>query len=237
MRLVLPHEKNLIGMTEMSKQILIIHGDRSGGRALMYSLSDKLGIPWWDNPFSPKPGQKGYDEIKEGKVWLERPNTPCILKTSLNEHIHYTNKLIHYNTKIILSISNWFTDIILLDRKDIDAQISSWEHSLLPEHPLYLECSCPTQCQPSPSGLYNTCPDKEKSKRFKNQFIEMKKSLVFLSGKLKIPIHYYEDIFGDKQYRKEHFGQKGLPYNDQWFHPSRRYKDGEPWWKLKPKSI
>ena len=33
-------------MDIIKKQILIIHGDRSGGRALMYSLSDKLGIPW-----------------------------------------------------------------------------------------------------------------------------------------------------------------------------------------------
>ena len=69
------------------KTILIVHTPRSGARSLLFAISDSLKIPWWDNPFAPRKGQPGYEEIKEGKVWLEKPNTPVVMKTNIIEHL------------------------------------------------------------------------------------------------------------------------------------------------------
>ena len=220
----------------VSKYILIISCDRSGGKALMYSLSDRMGIPWIDWMFNPKPHHPGYDKIEDGKLWIEKPHREVVQHTILSEHQELINDTPHFNSKVLLEYSNNFDHIILLDRKDIQEQYESYEHSLTPEHKYY-EPTFDTDgirdlhLQPAPSGIYQTHKDKlKRSIRWKKMFVEMKKCMYFISTKLGLPIHYYEDLFGDKQYRKEHLGQKGLPYNDEWFSPTRRLRDGEQWW-------
>ena len=92
--------------------------------------------------------------------------------------------------------------------------------------------------QPAPSGIYQSHRDKDKkSERWRQMFIDMKKCIGFISAKLNIQIHYYEDIFGDKQYRKKEFGQKGLRYNEDWFNPNRRLRDGKQWWSNHQKKM
>ena len=223
----------------VSKYILIISCDRSGGKALMFSLSDKLKIPWIDWMFNPQPHHPGYDQMKDGKVWIERPNVPCVQHTILSEHQELINNTPHFNSKTILEYSKGFTDIILLDRRDIKEQISSYEHGLSSEHPYYqMREDFPKNAQPHPSGIYKWYEDVEKrSQRWRQMFIDMKKCIHFISTKLNIPIHYYEDLFGNKQYRKEHLGQKGLPYNNDWFNPNRRLRDGEQWWSNEQSKI
>ena len=50
-----------------------------------------------------------------------------------------------------------------------------------------------------------------------------------LAGKLGVSIHYYEDLYQeDKTYRKQNLGQKGIPYNEEWFGKDRRYRDNIP---------
>ena len=65
----------------------------------------------------------------------------------------------------------------------------------------------------------------------------MKKCLGFISTKLSLPIHYYEELFGDKNYRKTHLAQKGYPYNEDWFNPNRRLRDGKQWWSNQQKKM
>ena len=227
----------------VSKYILIISTDRSGGRALMYGLSDKLGIPWIDWMFNPKPHHPGYDRIEDGKLWIEKPHRPVVQHTILSEHQEDINNTPHFNSKTLLEYSKEFDDIILLDRKDIVEQMSSYEHSLTPEHPYYEELppgdeKNPQNAQPAPSGIYQSYEKKDKkSERWRQMFIDMKKCIGFISAKLNIPIHYYEDIFGDKQYRKKHLGQKGLRYNEDWFSPTRRLRNGKQWWSNQQKKI
>ena len=103
----------------VSKYILIISCDRSGGKALMYALSDKLNIPWIDWMFNPQPHHPGYDQMKDGKVWIERPKKPVVQHTILSEHQQDINNTPHFNSKTLLEYSKGFTDIILLDRRDI----------------------------------------------------------------------------------------------------------------------
>ena len=218
----------------VSKYILIISCDRSGGKALMYSLSDRMGIPWIDWMFNPKPHHPGYDQMKDGKLWIEKPHTSCVQHTILSEHQELINDTPHFNSKVLLEYSNNFDHIILLDRKDIKEQYESYEYSLTPEHKYYeptMDGIRDLHLQPATSGIYQTHKTKtENSIRWKKMFVEMKKCMYFISSKLGLPIHYYEDLFHNKQYRKEHLGQKGLPYNDEWFSPTRRLRDGEQWW-------
>ena len=63
------------------------------------------------------------------------------------------------NTKPLLSICDWYDNIILLDRRDIKKQMSSYEHSLTPEHRHY-KTTATINSQPAPSGIYQT--DEEK---------------------------------------------------------------------------
>ena len=227
----------------VSKYILIISCDRSGGKALMYALSDKLGIPWIDWMFNPKPHHPGYDKIEDGKLWIEKPHRPVVQHTILSEHQEDINNTPHFNSKTLLEYSKEWDEIILLDRKNISEQISSYEHSLTPEHKYY-EPTFDTDgirdlhLQPAPSGIYQSHRDKDKkSERWRQMFIDMKKCIGFISAKLNIQIHYYEDIFGDKQYRKKEFGQKGLRYNEDWFNPNRRLRDGKQWWSNHQKKM
>jgi hypothetical protein len=171
-----------------------------------------MKLPWWDNPFSPKTGQPGHNEIdlKKGQVWLEKPKDDCIMKTLTTEHIKKNGDHYYLTAENILAIKLWFKRIILIDRKDIIAQCISYEHTYLNPYKQYTEDKVKT----------------EKSGRWKGMFKESKELLHHLSNKLNTPIHYYEDIFSkDKTYRKKYLGQKGLPYNEAWFNSKKRLKN------------
>ena len=197
-----------------TKYVLIVHTPRSGARHLMYSLSDGMKIKWWDNPFSPRDNQVGYEQIKDNQVWLEKPDTPCVVKTNIIEHLEKHGKVHYMTTKNIMKIKDWFDDILILDRREKTEQCISIEHGL----------------RYGMKVRYNTDPHlRNVSKRWINYVNEATSTIELLAGKLSLPIHYYEDIFQeDKTYRKLNFGQKGLPYNEEWLSGKNRYRDTLP---------
>lgn len=220
----------------ISKYILIISTDRAGSTHLMWSLSDKLKIPWLDDMFNPKPNSPYY--TGKDTLNLYKPSIPVVQKTILSEHHESHGKVSLMNTKPLLSICDWYDRIILLDRRDIKKQMSSYEHSLTPEHRHY-KTTATINSQPAPSGIYQTDEEKvQNSLRWLPMFTEMKKSLDFLSKKLGLEVMYYEDLYSsDKTFRKRNLAQVGLMYNEQWFSSTRRLKDGKPWWNPRLEKI
>ena len=204
-----------MGFKSPSKRyVLIVHTPRSGARHLMYSLSDGMKIKWWDNPFSPRDNQVGYEQIKDNQVWLEKPNTPCVMKTNIIEHLEKHGKVHYMTTKNIMKIKDWFDHILILDRREKGEQAISLEHG---DH---FGWKLP----------YMTDPHLQKiSQRWVRYLKDASSTIELLAGKLSIPIHYYEDLYQeDKTYRKQNLGQKGIPYNEEWFGKDRRYRDNIP---------
>ena len=196
------------------KTILIVHTPRSGARSLLFAISDAMKIPWWDNPFAPRPGQPGYNEIKEKEVWLERPDRPVVMKTNIIEHLKPHGKVHYFTIDNIMNIKDWFDHILILDRREKSEQAISLEHG---DH---FGWKLP----------YVTNPHLQKiSQRWVRYLKDASSTIELLAGKLGVSIHYYEDLYTeDKTYRKKNLGQKGIPYNEEWFQKDRRYRDNIP---------
>ena len=140
-----------------TNSILIIANIRCGGTYLMKSLAFTYNLK----------------EVWEPEI-LQYFNTPTVVKVNATMH----------SAKALIEYSNYFSKIILLDRKDKKAQLESAVHMFTNNGVIDVKWEWE-------EGSYSKLVFKKSRERIKLHSTRLQE----LSNRLGEPINYYEDIY------------------------------------------